>query len=860
VTTAGFVQACLVLGALVPLGSFAFLACFGRRLSRAGHGTTARHEAGAASPADGEAGASASGPGEPAAGWVATAAMACSLGLALLATIVWCWGDAESRAAWSAAAAGDGFRWLALGAATVHVGVKLDSLTVIMFLMVTLCATCIHAFSIGYMRGDARFSRFFAFLSLFCFCMLGLVLSSNLLVTFVFWELVGICSYLLIGFWFERRSASDAAIKAFVVNRVGDFGFTVGLGLCLAYLGTLSLDAAPAVFEAGAFQAGVLSSEPSHAAAQVPRDQRLRAAELFTTPLLGMTLATWLGLGLFCGAVGKSAQVPLHVWLPDAMEGPTPVSALIHAATMVAAGVYLLARVFLLLTPTAQGIIAAVGCLTLTLAALLAVVQTDIKRVLAYSTLSQLGYMVFGIGVGAWIGALFHLLTHAFFKALLFLGAGQVIAGCHHEQDLRRMGGLRTRMPITATTFLLAVLAISGVGIPWTQVGIGGFYSKDEILAGAYQRAVVWRETGGVSGAGAQPEGAGEAGRSHAHASGAPGAAVEPRPGGADQAYSAVLPLPYWMLLLPLLVAYVTPFYMGRCYLLAFGGRPRDAALHAHARESPTMYRPLVVLAGLTVLSGWVLFRGLVADAAPRGAALVPMLDGHELHAAHAWLPLWAGPAWIVGLGLAWLIYRDGPARAERLRRTAPLAFLYEALRNKLYFDHVYDALLVGAVKGGAVLCRVWDKWVIDGVVHTLAYLCERISRFAGIVLDGMGVDGLVDGVARLCQVLGAALRAAQTGVIRHYVLLAALGASGVIVSFWSLPAGVLLVTVGVGLLVGNFTLLAVLAVIGTVVLGWAANPWAAGSLLAAAILTLIVMGRGRSPHVEAVSEQADYA
>ena len=296
---------------------------------------------------------------------------------------------------------------------------------------------------------------------------------------FVFWELVGLCSYLLIGFYFDRAYASRAAIKAFVTNRVGDFGFLIGLMLVFFKLGTFDLDQAAANFahqfatNTGIFGAGIT---------------------LFGYQISGMGLATLMGIGLFCGAMGKSAQFPLHVWLPDAMAGPTPVSALIHAATMVAAGVYLVARVFRLMTPDALLFVAVIGCLTLTLMALIAIVQVDIKKCLAYSTLSQLGYMIFGMGCGAWIAALFHLMTHAFFKAMLFLCSGQVIEGCHHEQDMRKMGGLRKKMPFTCWTFFVGVLAISGAGIAGTSFGLGGFFSKDEILAVAYARSHEWTE------------------------------------------------------------------------------------------------------------------------------------------------------------------------------------------------------------------------------------------------------------------------------------------------------------------------------------------------------------------------------
>jgi len=428
----------LALGVLIPLISFTFLAFFGARL------------------------------GKPLSGYIATAAIGASCVLSSI--VLWRWiglsPDEQTQLTENARR----YVWALFGEIPIRVGVKLDSLTVAMYFMVTFIAFWIHWFSIGYMAGhsdevggQSKYHRFFAYLSLFCFSMLGLVISSSLLFLFIFWELVGLCSYLLIGYYFDRKYASDAAMKAFITNRVGDFGFLCGLMLVVLYLGTFDLDQAAVSFELAAHKAGFApmrehSAFASHWLATFPalanetQAAADRGAALFSGPLWGFSLATLLGIGLFCGAIGKSAQVPLQVWLPDAMAGPTPVSALIHAATMVAAGVYLVARIFRLLTPEAQMFIAVIGCVTLTIAALIAVVQTDIKKVLAYSTLSQLGYMVFGMGIGAWTAALFHLIAHAFFKALMFLGSGQVIEGCHHEQDIRNMGGLRKKMPVTAFT------------------------------------------------------------------------------------------------------------------------------------------------------------------------------------------------------------------------------------------------------------------------------------------------------------------------------------------------------------------------------------------------------------------------
>ncbi len=409
--------------------------------------------------------------------------------------------------------------WLDVAGLRVTLGAVVDSLSVLMLLVVTGVGTAIHVFSIGYMRGDTGFSRYFACLSLFTFSMLGIVLSTNFIQLFVFWELVGLSSYLLIGFWFERPSAADAAKKALLTNRVGDFGFMLGILLVLTLTGSLDFSEV--------------------AKAWPPRD-------------LTQGLAAAAGLLIFCGAVGKSAQVPLHVWLPDAMEGPTPVSALIHAATMVAAGVYMMCRLSWLIaaSPIAMEVVAWTGGATAVLAALIAVTQNDIKRVLAYSTLSQLGYMMMAVGLGGTTQAMFHLTTHAFFKALLFLSAGSVIYALHHEQDIWNMGGLARKMPLTFVAFLIGTLALAGV---WP---LSGFYSKDEILLLAM---------------------------SHNHA----------------------------LFGIAAFTAFLTAFYMGRTLFVAFLGNPgapgaSSAHHHAPIHESPAvMILPLAFLAVLSIIGGW---------------------------------------------------------------------------------------------------------------------------------------------------------------------------------------------------------------------------------------------------------------
>jgi NADH-quinone oxidoreductase subunit L len=384
--------------------------------------------------------------GNPLAGYFGTAAIGGSFLCSVAATFLWLSGSHAGASPINLP-----FAWIPIGESPeqrhpgfLDLGLYVDSLTVLMFFMITLVATLVHLFSIGYMAEDKRYPRFFTYLALFCFSMLGLVIGGTIMQLFVFWELVGLCSYLLIGFWYEKKSASNAAIKAFVVNRVGDFGFLIGFGILFYHLGNATLpDVWRLLGEAGTGVDNI----------SLPNGMQ------FWGPLL-----TVMGVGLFFGAVGKSAQFPLHVWLPDAMEGPTPVSALIHAATMVAAGVYLVGRIFPILTPDAKLFIAITGCVTLTMAALIAIAQSDIKKVLAYSTLSQLGYMILAMGVGSWMGGLFHLITHAFFKALLFLGSGSVIHAAHHEQELPQYGGLLRKIPVTGFTFLIAVLAIAGTG------------------------------------------------------------------------------------------------------------------------------------------------------------------------------------------------------------------------------------------------------------------------------------------------------------------------------------------------------------------------------------------------------------
>jgi NADH-quinone oxidoreductase subunit L len=515
----------------------------------------------------------------------------------------------------------------------------------------------------------------------------------------------------------------------------------------------------------------------------------------------------------------------LHVWLPDAMAGPTPVSALIHAATMVAAGVYLVARIFRLLTPDAQMFIAVIGCITLTITALIAIVQTDIKKVLAYSTLSQLGYMIFGMGVGAWVAALFHLMTHAFFKAMLFLGSGQVIEGCHHEQDIRKMGGLRKKMPVTCWTFFIGVLAIAGFGLPGVEfggvkLGLGGFFSKDEILAVAYERAFNLPKLKSTD---AASDDAGEHAQAlsqpiqiasathgsnsllamgdaphHAETAGHHGEDRETGTPAKLSIAATLRVLPKWMFWVPIIIAYITPFYMMRVWWLTFCGQPRDHHVYNHAHENWKMYMPLVVLAVGTLYCSYSTFRPLIHDAAKTAtdAAAIVAIDGeaHHFDAApsmltvthsddpkvnphKALIPI-VGFSWLAGMLLAFLIYRGGLGAAERLKRVPLLASAHRALENKLYFDHLYDNVLVAGTVLVGFIAGLFDKLVIDGLVNGVAAVVRVLGIFTGRQLDmpvqrgDLGiVDAVANGLAGTMLDIGTGIRRPQNGRIRNYVL-----------------------------------------------------------------------------------------
>ena len=658
--------------------------------------------------------------------------------------------------------------WLSLGGVTFSMGFYLDSVTVIMLIVVTLVSSLVHIFSMGYMHGDPRYPRFFAYLSLFSFSMLFLVVSDNLLGIYIGWELVGLCSYLLIGFWFEKDSAANACKKAFLTTRVGDVGMFIGMMMLFTKFQTLSLYGDGGIFA--------------------------EAADLNTGDMVWLSIA---GVLIFCGAIGKSAQMPLHTWLPDAMEGPTPVSALIHAATMVAAGVYLTARMFPILTETSSLVIAYVGGITALVAATIAIVRFDIKRVLAYSTISQLGYMMLAIGAGSYVAGLFHLTTHAFFKALLFLGSGSVIHAFHamhhahddehdhehaneHEhgeehilgaeippdQDMRNMGGLRHKMPITFVTMLIATLSISGVPFIFS-----GFWSKDAILGGVLGRAMEWNSV------------------HH-----------------------------YILFGMALFAAGITAFYMFRLIFMTFFGEPRNQEMHAMAHESPrSMTVPLVILAVLSLPVVNILwFNETYVKPppqphlhAPQHAYLSPdnntggkgytvslfgvseavaaeeegghgtdgthADDGHHGHGpAHTIAMVLS--IFVAGLGifLSWLFYHRRTLSAESVATTCRP--LYNLFWHKYYFDEFYDGVLVALTVWKARLFAKFDGSVVDGIVNGVGFVTrDLLAAFTG-AFDNRVVDGIVNRVAQVTWAVGGRIRRIQTGAIQTYLFVVLAG------------------------------------------------------------------------------------
>ena len=693
--------------------------------------------------------------------------------------------DPAFRVAWD-------FTWIDLGNVPgvgpleIRMGVVIDNLTSIMLAMVTLISLLVHLYSTGYMAGDKNYGRYFAFLGIFTFSMLGIVLSDNFFSIYIFWELVGLSSYLLIGFFFEKDSAADAQKKAVLANRVGDIGMWLGILILYSQFHTFSFEQIYANLAAGKFA-------------------------------LSNGWLTAAGILLFMGCVGKSAQFPLHIWLPDAMEGPTPVSALIHAATMVAAGVYFVARIFVMLTPDALHVIAFIGASTAFMAATIAITQNDIKRVLAYSTVSQLGYMVLGLGVGAYSASLFHLVTHAFFKACLFLGSGAIIHAMHHEQDMRWMGALRKKMPWTFATFTLATLALAG--LPLTS----GFMSKDAILAGAIGFAEV--EGGGIY---------------------------------------------YLIPVLGFFSAMLTAFYMGRQIWLVFFGesrthlKPADnhhQAHHAHdshathgdahhgAHEvhevSWNMRAPLVILAALSVFAvyspdpldgakGWFMKMiptpaTVVGEANPQIGALAagsvapqhagvvrttevvppPVVTEHAapaaahgeakgghvysdprqaeiVHAGHAahYTAIYISSIMVVlGICMAFVVYVFKIIDPEKTANAIRPLYLFSL--NKWYWDEIYEATFI---KGSMVLARMlswFDTNIVDGIVNGVATLVRKFA-FANDSFDRHVVDGMVNFTAFTVNTTGAVLRKLQTGKVQTYVVMLMLVLFGYFVFYFT--------------------------------------------------------------------------
>jgi NADH-quinone oxidoreductase subunit L len=575
--------------------------------------------------------------------------------------------------------------WISVGHMQINWEFLLDPLSALMIMVVTGVGTLIHLYSIGYMHGEEGFYRFFSYLNLFCFAMLMLVLGGNALVMFIGWEGVGLCSYLLIGYYMEKKSAGDAAKKAFVVNRVGDFGFLLGLLTLFWTLGS----------EHGVWTVNFV---------EIGENAHLLGS--------GSVVVTVITLCFFLGATGKSAQIPLYTWLPDAMEGPTPVSALIHAATMVTAGVYMIGRMsgLFAMAPTTMMVIAIIGAATAVFAATIGLAQNDIKRVLAYSTVSQLGYMFLAMGVGAFTGGIFHLMTHAFFKACLFLGSGSVIHGMHHAyhhahlhddpQDMRNMGGLRKKMPITFWTFMLSTLAIAGFPL------LSGFFSKDEIL---------WWSFASTRGS--------------------------------------------WILWLAGAVAAgMTAFYMFRCVSMTFFGEQKtDSRAKDHIPESPWVITlPLVVLAALAVVGGFVGVPEVLGGHNAIHHYFEPVF-GHATETYHIAIKaafaknhaleliLMAGSVLIGfgGIGLALFMYLKRPELPGKF--TAKFSGLHKAVYNKWYIDELYDFLFVNPTKRcGQFLWRGFDVCIVDGVVN---------------------------GIGRVTTLVSSGLRYTQTGMTQHYAM-----------------------------------------------------------------------------------------
>ena len=600
------------------------------------------------------------------------------------------------------------FEWVAAGSTKIDLGYLLDPLSCVMVLVVTGVGFLIHVYSIGYMHKDPGYSRYFAYLNLFSFAMLTLVLGSNFLVLFVGWEGVGLCSYLLIGFWFEDAAKAAAGMKAFIVNRIGDFGFLLGMFLIFMEFGTLDF-------------LTVMSKAPA-------------------TLVVGGGLVTAVTLFLFVGATGKSAQIPLYVWLPDAMAGPTPVSALIHAATMVTAGVYMIGRTNVLfsMAPTSMAVVATIGVITAIYAGTIAMTQNDIKKVLAYSTVSQLGYMFTAMGVGAYVAGIFHLMTHAFFKACLFLGSGSVIHGMHEEQDIQKMGGLRRYMPHTFWTFLIATVAIAGIPI-WA-----GFFSKDEILWKAWSNGFKFHWFIGFAAAG------------------------------------------------------LTAFYMFRLVFLTFFGEERFDHHHVHPHESPpTMTVPLWILAVLSTVGGWIGIPAALGGANHFHQWLAPVLDaGAHAQAAHAAAEVANGA---IGAGLAWAAESAGShaAASGAHHEAAEYVLMFLSVAYALlgilvaYFLYLLQPGIPGriATRFKTFYELLYNKYYVDEIyqvvfVDSLVALSNTLWAFWDVIV----IDGFVNGTGYVAQALGEGLRKIQTGRVQGYALTILFGAV-LLAVYWAVAA-----------------------------------------------------------------------
>ena len=666
------------------------------------------------------------------------------VGLLLLATILSVWVFIQ---VWAGEAAHSRAVWFEMNITDITyrftIGMLVNRLSALMLVVVCFISFWVHLYSIEYMRGDKGYLRYFAFLGLFTFAMLGIVLMDNLLFIFMFWELVGVSSYALIGFWYQKSEASYAAKKAFIVNRIGDLGFLVALGIFWSHFATLDLEAITSLMSISSIDgSGEWISF-------------LKFGQEAVTRSMSTIWLTLAGIGLFCGAIGKSAQFPLQVWLPDAMQGPTPVSALIHAATMVAAGVFLLARVFPLLNVEVLILIAIVGAITALMGAVAAIAQHDIKKVLAFSTISQLGYMVMGIGVGAYSAAIFHLLTHAAFKACLFLGAGTVIHALHEvkhtidvkkdfdPQDMRFMGGLRKKLPITFVSFMVAGGALAG--LPF----FSGFLSKDAILTGTIAWTALFSK--------------------------------------GQLSFHVLIPT------LGFVAALLTPFYIGRQILLIFFGECRlthylHVPVSVHFKEPRLMKIPLLVLSALSL---WFFYafnpldgsEGWLMQSLKVPASVVPVnMDVYAIiqETWHDWHNITAFLSFslvFTGFGLAYLMYRPGGRYAQKYLEfdKVPHSILTKISRHNWYLDSIYNRLFVRSIHALSAACAWFDRTFVDGVVNTIGVFSVIVAKLTGW-FDRTFVDGLVRFVPYTTMQLGLVVRWNRSGKIQTYFIWALLG------------------------------------------------------------------------------------